>query len=68
MKLNCFLAELQMLADHIDASDVEVAVEGWDDNPYDGDCIEGLRMVSDIDMVQHKVTPVLFIIRGQGRK
>ena len=45
MILSKLLEELQRIADHTDAKVVEVAVQGWDDNAYDGDKVEGIRLV-----------------------
>ncbi len=67
MKLDWFISELQAIADHNDASEIEVAVEGWDDNFYDSDKIEGIRLIQDIDFDKKESGSVLFIIHGQGR-
>lgn len=67
MKLNKLLEEIQGIADCNEADKIEVAVEGWDDNFYDGDKIEGIRLVNNRDYDQGKIETVLFIITGRGR-
>ena len=67
MKLNKLLEEIQGIADHNDASEIEIVVEGWDDNFYDGDKVEGIRLVNNRDYEQGKIETVLFIVTGQGR-
>jgi len=67
LKLNKLLEEIQGIADCNEADKIEVAVEGWDDNFYDGDKIEGIRLVNNRDYDQGKIETVLFIITGRGR-
>ena len=67
MKLNKMLEEIQGIADHNDASEIEIVVEGWDDNFYDGDKVEGIRLVNNRDYEQGKIETVLFIVIGRGR-
>ena len=67
LKLNKLLEEIQGIADHNEADKIEVAVESWDDNFYDGDKIEGIRLVNNRDYDQGKIETVLFIITGNGR-
>ena len=67
MKLNKLLEEIQGIADQNEADKIEVAVEGWDDNFYDGDKVEGIRLVNNRDYEQGKIETVLFIITSNGR-
>jgi hypothetical protein len=67
LKLNKLLEEIKGIADCNEADKIEVAVEGWDDNFYDGDKIEGIRLVNNRDYDQGKIETVLFIITGRGR-
>ena len=67
MKLNQLLEELQGIADCNESDKIEVAVEGWDDNFYDGDKVEGIRVVNNRDYEQNKIETVLFIVIGRGR-
>lgn len=67
MKLNKLIEELQGIAYNNDSNEIEVAVESWDDNFYDGDKVEGIRLVNNRDYDQGKNETVLFIITGNGR-
>jgi hypothetical protein len=72
MTLARLIEELTSIVEHtmttdIVPTDVEVAVQGWDDNAYDGDKVEGIRLVSDHDCEANKFNATLFIIHGRGR-
>lgn len=49
-------------------TDVEVAVQGWDDNAYDGDKVEGTRLVCDHDYEANKFNATLFLMLGHKDK
>lgn len=66
MKLGDLLVVLNDIKDRFDAYNADVIVEGWDDNAYDGDAIEGVRVIIDDEAGQRKTT--VFVIKGQGRK
>ena len=49
-----------------DVYNAEVAIEGWDDNAYDGLSVQGVRIVKDIETADSRKT-VVFIISGDSR-
>lgn len=67
MTLARLIEELTFIADHTETTDVEVAVQGWEDNAYDGDKVEGIRLVNDRDYEGNKFNVTLFIVHGEGR-
>lgn len=67
MKLKQLLNVLSQI--DMDApDDTDVAVEYWDDNMYDGDRVEGVRFVQDVDMNKSETQTTVFIVTGHGRK
>lgn len=67
MTLKRLIEGLQEINDKIDAPEIEVVVSGWDDNFYDGNKIEGLRLTRNVDYEQCKAETVLFVVIGNGR-
>lgn len=57
---------LQGIIDGYDADNAEVAVEGWNDNAYDGNKIVGTRFISDQEHNKEERQTV-FIVTEQGR-
>lgn len=66
MKLYELVDALQEIIDGYDASNAEVAIEGWDDNAYDGDKVIGTRFLSDREYNKEE-NQTVFIITEQGR-
>ena len=50
------------------SDDPDVAAEYWDDNMYDGDRVEGVRLVQDMDIDKSETHTTVFIVTGHGRK
>lgn len=66
MKLYELMDALQGIIEGYGAGNAEVAVEGWDDNAYDGNKIVGTRFISDQEHNKEECQTV-FIVTEQGR-
>lgn len=65
MKLSMLLDMLTELSDK-HGGEIEVAVEGFDDNFYDGDRVSAVRVVEELESSVKRT--VVFIITEQGRE
>lgn len=65
MKLSMLLDMLTELSDK-HGGEIEVAVEGFDDNFYDGDRVSAVMVVEELESSEKRT--VVFIITEQGRE
>jgi hypothetical protein len=67
MTLKKLLDLLVNIEKDADLSGAEIAVEGWDDNAFDGDTVVGVRVVTDANE-KGETKDTAFIITEQGRR